>query len=103
VKNLYLSEEFAIRIVQALQELVGGSATEVLPSLQNIFLEGIEPSGLIQEGIRKFVATRQITSHPIVVSRRPELGTVRRPPKTGFLPHATTQIAQALVQKRGEW
>jgi hypothetical protein len=103
VKNLYLSEEFAIRIVQALQELVGGSATEVLPSLQNIFLEGIEPSGLIQEGIRKFVATRQITSHPIVVSRRPELGTVRRPPKTGFVPRATTQIAQALVQKRGEW
>jgi hypothetical protein len=69
VKNLYLSEEFALRIGPALQELVGGSATEVLPTLENIFLEGLQPSGPIQEGIGKFVATRQATGLPIVVSR----------------------------------
>jgi hypothetical protein len=69
VKNFYLDEECALRIVPALQELVGGRATEMLPSLQNIFLEGFEPSGPIKKGIGKFVATRQITSHPIVVSR----------------------------------
>jgi hypothetical protein len=68
VKNLYLHKQFALRIVPALQELVGGRATEVLPTLQNIFLEGLEPSGPIQEGIGKFVAARQFTSHPIVVS-----------------------------------
>ena len=69
VKNLYLSEEFARRIVPALQELVGGRSTEVLPTLQNIFLEEVQSSGPIQEGIGRFVATRQVTSHPIAVSR----------------------------------
>jgi hypothetical protein len=67
VKNIYLSEEFAPPIVSALQELVGGSTTEVLPTLQNIFLERLQPSGPVQEGIRKFVASRQVTSHPIAV------------------------------------
>jgi hypothetical protein len=68
VKNLYLSEEFASRIGPALQELVGSRATEVLPTLQNIFLEGLKPSGPVQEGIRQFVATRQVTTEPIAVS-----------------------------------
>ena len=36
VKNLYLSKEFAPRIVPSLQELVGERTTEVLPTLQNI-------------------------------------------------------------------
>jgi hypothetical protein len=69
VKNLYLCEELAPRIAPALQELVGGRTTEVLPTLENIFLEGIQPSGPIQEGIGQFVATRQVTSHRIAVSR----------------------------------
>jgi hypothetical protein len=68
VKNLYLSEEFAARIGPVLQELVGGIATEVLPTLQNIFLEGLQPSGILQKGIGQFVATRQATGRPIVVS-----------------------------------
>jgi hypothetical protein len=67
-KNLYLSKGFASRIGPALQELVGGRATVVLPTLQNIFLEGLQPSGTVQEGIQKFVAARQVTSHPIAVS-----------------------------------
>jgi hypothetical protein len=67
VKNLHLSEELALHIGPALQELVGGGATEVLPALQNIFLQGLLPSGRVQEGIRQFVATRQVTS-PIAVS-----------------------------------
>ena len=64
VKNLYLSKEFAPRVVPALQELVGGRTTEVLPTLQNIFLEGHPSSGPVQEGIGQFVATRQVTRHP---------------------------------------
>ena len=67
VKKLYLSRIFAGRIVSALQELVGGRTTEVLPSLQNVFLEGLQTSGPVQEGIQQFVAMRQ-ASHPIVVS-----------------------------------
>ena len=69
VKNLYLSEEFAIRIAPALQELVGERTTEVLPAMQNIFVEGLESSGPVQEGIRQLVAARQVASRPIAVSR----------------------------------
>ena len=68
VKNLYLGEEIALLIGPALQELSEGRTTEVLPALQNIFLKGLEPSGPVQEGIRQFVASRQVTSRPIAVS-----------------------------------
>jgi hypothetical protein len=69
VKNLYLSEEFVPRIAPALQELVGGRTTEVLPSLENILLDGFRPSGPLHEGIEKFVAARLLTSQPVAVSR----------------------------------
>jgi hypothetical protein len=59
VKNLYLSKGFAPHIAHALQELVGGRATEVLPTLQNIFLELPWSWGPVLEGIAKFVAARQ--------------------------------------------
>ena len=67
VKDLYLSKELAPCVVPALQDLVGGRTTEMFPNLQNIFLEELQESG--QGGIRKFVATRQVTGHPIAVSR----------------------------------
>lgn len=69
LKNLYLSKEFARRIAPALQELVESGTTEVLPSLQNIFLEELQPSGPVQEGIQQFVAMREATSYPVAVSR----------------------------------
>jgi hypothetical protein len=68
VKNLYPSKEIARCIGPALQELAEGRTTEVLPALQNIFLEGLESSGPVQEGIAKFVAVRQVASRPIEVS-----------------------------------
>ena len=68
VKYLYLSKEFAPGIVAALQELVGARITEVLPSLQNIFVKGLEPSGAFQENIGRFVAARQLSGHPITIS-----------------------------------
>ncbi len=68
VKNLYLSGECISRIAPALQELVGGRTTEVLPTLENIFLEGFQTYGLLHGDIEKFVATRQLTSHPVTVS-----------------------------------
>ena len=68
VKNLYLLEEFVPSIAPSLQELVGGRTTEVLPTLENIFLEGFQPSGHLHEGIEKFVAARRLTSHPVTVS-----------------------------------
>jgi len=68
VKNLYLSEKVAPHVVPVLEELVGGSTTEVFPILENLFLENLRPSRIVQEGVEQFVFTRQVTNHPIAVS-----------------------------------
>jgi hypothetical protein len=68
VKNLYLSEKFVPRIAPVLQELVGGRTTEVFPTLETIFLKGFRQWNSPHEGIRKFVAARRLTSHPVAVS-----------------------------------
>jgi hypothetical protein len=68
VKNLYLSEEYALSIAVSLQELVGDRITEVLPSLQNIYVQELEPWGPFQENIGQFVAARQLSDHPIAIS-----------------------------------
>ena len=68
VKNLYISEENALFIGPALQALAEGGTTEVLPDLQNLFLEKLESSGSVQERMGKFVAARQVAGRPIAVS-----------------------------------
>jgi hypothetical protein len=68
VKDLYLSKEFAPGIAAALRELAGARITDVLPSLQNVFMEGLEPSGPLQENIGRFVAARLLSDHPIAIS-----------------------------------
>ena len=68
-KNLYITEEFAQRIVPALQQLVGARMTQVFPALRNIFLEGLRSSGPVQESVGHFAAARQAIGHPIAVSR----------------------------------
>ena len=65
VKNFYISQNVARSVGPALQE---GSATDVLPILEKIFLEGLEPSGPVQEGIGHFVAARQVISQRIAIS-----------------------------------
>jgi hypothetical protein len=69
VKNLYVSKEFTPRIASVLLELVGERVGEILPALQGLFLEDINPAGPDQEAIRQFVAARQLSGHPIAVSR----------------------------------
>jgi hypothetical protein len=68
VKNLYLSKQFVPGIAAALQALIGARITDVLPSLQTIFVEELQPSGPFQENIGQFVAARQLSDHPIVIS-----------------------------------
>ena len=68
VKNLYLSRQFAPRIAPALQELTGERTTEVFPALQNVFLEGFQPSEPVQEGIARFISARQLINRPVVIS-----------------------------------
>jgi hypothetical protein len=68
LKNLYVFKEFAESIAIALQELVRERVTNVLSSLESLFLEGLPPSGRIQEAIREFVAARQLVDQHISVS-----------------------------------
>ena len=67
VKNLHLSKDMAPQFVPSLQELVGRSMAEVLPFMQNISLEGIQP-GHVLGGIETFIAARQLSGQPITVS-----------------------------------
>jgi hypothetical protein len=82
VKNLYLSEGVVSRIAPALQELVEGRVTKVLPGLESLFLEDYHPSGLVdesdpsgpidesyisksvQDAIGMFIAARRLSKRP---------------------------------------
>ena len=64
VKNLYIYTEVASGIAATLQELAGGRITEVLPSLQNIFVEGLEK---FRENVGRFIEARQLSDHPIAI------------------------------------
>jgi hypothetical protein len=68
VKNLYLSKQFSARIAPALLEPTGGRTTEVLPALQNVFLEGFQPSEPVPEGITRFISARRLTNYPVAIS-----------------------------------
>jgi len=67
VKNLFLSEKLVQLVSPALQELTGERVTEVLPALQNLFLQGPEPSETVQEAIGQFIAKRQLSDFPVAV------------------------------------
>ena len=64
VKGLHVSLGFVPRIASSLQELAGEGVTEVLPALQSIFSLPSRPF----QAIGWFVATRQLSSHPVAVS-----------------------------------
>jgi hypothetical protein len=67
VKNLYLSKDFALRIAPALDDLGREIVTEVLPALENVFIEKLKLYGPVTEAFRNFAAMRQLSGHPIVV------------------------------------
>jgi len=69
VKNLYLSDDLRQRIAPALGSLVGDRVTEVLPTLESIFLEGFQPSGPYKEQISQLVSP---THPPIFHSHWPQ-------------------------------
>jgi hypothetical protein len=68
VKCLYISREFTPRLVLALQDLVGERVTEVLPTLQTLFLEETHVLGPVQEAIGQFVAARQLIDQHVTLS-----------------------------------
>jgi len=69
VKNLYLSQDFARRVIApALEELGGEILTEVLPTLENVFIEKFRLYGPVNQAIQNFASLRQLSGHPIVIS-----------------------------------
>ena len=68
VKDLYISINFEPGIAAALQDLYGDRITEVLPSLQNIFVERLYTSRPFQEDIGQFIAARQLLGRPVAIS-----------------------------------
>jgi hypothetical protein len=69
VENLYLSWKFSPRIVTALHGIIGEGTTEVLPSLQNLFLERPLLPGPVEEAIGQFVAAQHLSTRPVAVSQ----------------------------------
>ena len=68
-QNLYVSKKLVRPVVAALQELKGERTLEVLPALRNLYLEGPQPSGPVQELITSFISSRQLSDHHVVVQR----------------------------------
>lgn len=66
VKDLHLSEKVAVHVAPALEDVAEGSVEKVLPFLRNIFLEGLQRAGPVQEASGKF-ASRQLSNYPIAV------------------------------------
>ena len=71
VKDLYLSQEVSLHVASALKELSEERLTEVLPALQDIFIDDLQPFGFIQEAFRDFVAMRrrQVSGLPVAIHR----------------------------------
>ena len=68
LKDLHLGKGLVLCFALALQELAGQRVTEVLPALQNLFIQGLEPSGPIREAFEKFAAARQQSGLPVVIN-----------------------------------
>ena len=77
VKNLYLSRQFVPRVAHALQEMTEGRTTEMLSTLQNLYLEGFQPSESVHEGIERFISARRSSNHPVAISVWDRLGAGR--------------------------
>ncbi|KAI0270296.1 hypothetical protein BGY98DRAFT_1010613, partial [Russula aff. rugulosa BPL654] len=48
--------------------ITGGGTAEVLTALQNLYLEGFQPSESVEGCIERFISARQLTDHPVVIS-----------------------------------
>ena len=69
-ENLYLSEAVAESVTPALRELVGERGTEVLPALQNLYIDNLgldRVNNVVKEAIGEFVAARELSGHSVTV------------------------------------
>ena len=68
VQSLYLSETLVPPVAVALQELIEEGTIGLLPSLQSLFLEGLQPGGPEEKAIQSFVDSRRLSAgHPVII------------------------------------
>lgn len=68
VKNFYISEELTECMAFELKDLARERVANVLPALECIFLENLQPSKTDQERYRQFAAARQLLGRPVTIS-----------------------------------
>ena len=68
-QSLHVSERLVSSVARALQDLTVQTATEVLPVLRSLFLEGLQPSGPVHEAIKSFDSARQLSQQPVLIQR----------------------------------
>ena len=57
-------------IASALQEVTRRKAVEVLPALRSLFLEGFDPSELVEVSIGGFIAARRRSGRHVTIYRQ---------------------------------
>ena len=67
LEDLYLSRELSPHIVPALHKILEEGTVEVLPSLQNLFLERELRYGQLGEAVGQLVSALRLSSRPIAV------------------------------------
>ena len=67
VKDLYLSKQVELRVAPILQEFCWETTPEVLPALQDLFLEESQAPEPVQEATGLFAAKRQLGCHPVAI------------------------------------
>ena len=68
-QSLHVSERLVSPVARALQDLTAQTATEVLPVLRTLFVEGLQPSGPVHEAIKSFDSSRQLCQQPVLIQR----------------------------------
>jgi hypothetical protein len=68
-QTVYVSERLVSPVAMALEDLTVQMATEVLPVLRTLFLEGLQPSGPVHEAIMSFANARQLSQQPVDIQR----------------------------------
>ncbi|KAH9975589.1 hypothetical protein BJV74DRAFT_888805 [Russula compacta] len=67
MQDLHIHDELRLLIAWALQELMGETATEVLPTLCRLLFKGTLLPGPIREDIQTFISACQHSDHPVEV------------------------------------
>jgi len=68
-QTLHVYRRFVSPVARALQDLTRQTATEVLPVLRTLFVEGLQPSGPIHEAMKSFTNARQLSDQPVDIQR----------------------------------